>query len=153
MPPPGLLHPEPLSLRQATTLQEMLKHSSGSVSVGSLGPGAHKVWGLWASLVGKGFDSKYDFTPPTVLLRISFALRHGVSFYGGIQHSSVNGYSAVSCWTTVNSDSCQIVQVLNVAFFSRSYVWKYTLFAALKRFSLGTWNAMSDMEEGIYNKN
>ena len=40
MPHPGLLHPEPLSLRQATTLQETLKHSSGSVSVGSLDPGA-----------------------------------------------------------------------------------------------------------------
>ena len=30
----------------------------------------HQVWGLWASLVGKGFDSKHDFTPPTVLLRL-----------------------------------------------------------------------------------
>ena len=26
------------------------------------------VWALCASLVGKGFDSKHDFTPPTVLL-------------------------------------------------------------------------------------
>ena len=62
MPHPGLLHPEPLSLQQATadptssgdthtqfrpllTLppQETLTHSSVSVSVGSLGPGAHKV--------------------------------------------------------------------------------------------------------------
>ena len=39
--------------------------------------------------MGKGFDSKYDFTPPTVLLRISFALGHGVSFYGGIQYSEL----------------------------------------------------------------
>ena len=43
---------------------------SGTVSVGSLVPGAHKVlfepsehlWQIW------GFDSKHDFTPPTILL-------------------------------------------------------------------------------------
>ena len=49
-------------------LQETLKHSSVSVSVGSLGPGVYKVWDFWASLVGMGFDSKWDFTPSTVLL-------------------------------------------------------------------------------------
>ena len=46
MPHPSLLHPEPLPLRQATAdpyPTELLKHSSVSVSVGSLGPGAHKV--------------------------------------------------------------------------------------------------------------
>ena len=46
MPYPSLLHPEPLSLRQATAdldLQEMLKPSSVSVSVGPPGPGAHQV--------------------------------------------------------------------------------------------------------------
>ena len=48
MPHPGLLHPEPLPLRQATAIlpQETLcfsKHSSGSASVGSLGPGLNKV--------------------------------------------------------------------------------------------------------------
>ena len=49
--------------------QETLRHSSGQ-----------SLWGLWAlvytrfvwalrvSLVGKGFDSKCDFTPPTILL-------------------------------------------------------------------------------------
>ena len=26
------------------------------------------VWAFWASLVGMGFDSKHDFTPPTILL-------------------------------------------------------------------------------------
>ena len=46
MPYPGLLHPEPLSLWQSTAdpfPQEMIKHSSVSVFVGSLGSGAHKV--------------------------------------------------------------------------------------------------------------
>ena len=49
---------------------QTLKGRSGSVSVGSLGPGTHKVlfepsthlWQVW------GFDSKPDFTPPTILL-------------------------------------------------------------------------------------
>ena len=40
-------HPESLSLWESTVNpylpQEMLKHSSVSVSVGSLGPGVHKV--------------------------------------------------------------------------------------------------------------
>ena len=40
--------------------QEMLKHSSVSISVGSLGHGAHRfVWALWAFLVGMGFNSKH----------------------------------------------------------------------------------------------
>ena len=49
--------------------QETLKHSSGRVSVGSLGPGVHKVcFSLWESLVAMGFDSEHNFTPPTILL-------------------------------------------------------------------------------------
>ena len=44
MPCSGLLHPEPLALRQSTLpLQETLKPSFVSVSVGSLGLGVHKV--------------------------------------------------------------------------------------------------------------
>ena len=46
MPYPSLLHPEPLSLWVHCCVvppQETLKHSSVSVSVGSLGPDAHKV--------------------------------------------------------------------------------------------------------------
>ena len=49
--------------------QETLKHSSGSVSVGSLGPVCTRfVWALWASLTGMRFDSKCSFAPPTFLL-------------------------------------------------------------------------------------
>ena len=42
----GLLHAEPLPPWQATAdlyLSRRLKHRSGSVSVGHLGPGVHKV--------------------------------------------------------------------------------------------------------------
>ena len=49
-----------------------------------------------------GFDSKCDFIPPTVfleplLLPESFALGLGASFFGGIQHSPIDGCLAVSC--------------------------------------------------------
>ena len=42
---------------------------SGLVSVGSLGPGAHKICLSPPSVSGgMGFDSKCDFAPPTILL-------------------------------------------------------------------------------------
>ena len=49
-----------------------------------------------------GFDSKCDFIPPTVcleplLLPESFALGLGASFFGGLQHSPIDGCLAVSC--------------------------------------------------------
>ena len=51
------------------SLQETLKHSSSLVFVGSLGPGVHKVClNSLNILVGMGFDSKCDFTPPTILM-------------------------------------------------------------------------------------
>ena len=51
--------------------QDMLKHSSVSVSVGSLGPGVHKVCFSPLSISGcsgTGFDSQCKFAPATVLL-------------------------------------------------------------------------------------
>ena len=56
------------------------------------------VWALWAFLVDTGFVSECNFAPPTVLLDFSFALGCEVSFFGRIQHSPVNGCSAVSCY-------------------------------------------------------
>ena len=38
---------------------------------------------------GKGFHSKCHFAPLTIFWGFSFALGHGVSFFGGIQHSAV----------------------------------------------------------------
>ena len=56
-----------------TPPQETLKHSPGSVSVGALGPGAHKVClSPLTSLVGMGCDSKCDFAPPAILLWLLF---------------------------------------------------------------------------------
>ena len=48
------------------------------------------------SLVSMGFGSKRNLAPPIILLVFSFALGHGVSFFGGIQHSFVDGCSATS---------------------------------------------------------
>ena len=49
------------------------------------------------SLADMGFDSKCDFAPPTFLLELFLALRHGVSFFGGIQHSTTDDCSSASC--------------------------------------------------------
>ena len=47
--------------------------------------------------MGKGFDSKCDFTLLLPFCVLSFAIGCGVSFLGGIQHSPVDGCSTVSC--------------------------------------------------------
>ena len=65
----------------------------------SLGPGAHKVlfepsehlWWVWGLILNANLPllpSCWGF---------SFALGRGVSFFGGIQHSPVDGCSAPSC--------------------------------------------------------
>ena len=64
--------------------QEMLKHSSVSVSAECLGPVHRFVWALWVSLAGMGFGSKCEFTPPTILLGLllchsTWAISHSCS--------------------------------------------------------------------------
>ena len=54
-------------------------------------------WTLQASLAGMGFDSKHDFVPPTVLLRLLLWPWTWGIFFGGIQHSPVNDCSVASC--------------------------------------------------------
>ena len=67
--------------------------------MGSLGPSVHKVlfepsehlwqvWGLILNVISPFISSCWGF---------SFALGDGVSLFGGIQHSPVDGCSAVSC--------------------------------------------------------
>ena len=76
---------------------QALKGRSGSLSVVS--PAVHKVlfepseclwkvWGLILKVISPLLASCWDF---------SFALGCGVYFFGGIQHSPVDGCSAVSC--------------------------------------------------------
>ena len=76
---------------------QTLKGRSGSVSVGS--PSTHKVlfepskhlwwvWGLILNVIWPLLPSFWGF---------SFAIRCGVSFFGGIQYSPVNDSSAASC--------------------------------------------------------
>ena len=54
------------------------------------------IWAFQASLAGMESDSKCDFAPPTILLGPVLCLERGVNFFCGIQHSSVDGCSAVS---------------------------------------------------------
>ena len=100
---PDLLHKEPLPLWKATADPHLCGGTqtqfwlSLSAVVGFWCAQCF-VWALQGSLVGMQFDSKCDFTPPPSFCDFSFALGHGVSFFGGIQHSPVHGCSAVSCY-------------------------------------------------------
>ena len=77
---------------------QTLKGRSGSDSVGSLGPGAHKVlfepsehlwqvWGVILNMISLLLTSCWSFS----------CLDMGYIFFGGIQHSPVNGCSEASC--------------------------------------------------------
>ena len=78
---------------------QTLKGRSGSISVGCLDSGVHKVlfepseclWWVWNLIL----NVTSPFLPSC--LGFSFALGCRVSFFGGIQHSPVSGCSAVSC--------------------------------------------------------
>ena len=101
-----------------------LKGRSGSVSVGS--PGVHKVlfepsehlwqvWGLILNVISPLLPSCWGF---------SFALVCGVSFFGGIQHSPVDG-SAASCdfGVLTGEDECNCAVVW--AFFDIAFPWDW----------------------------
>ena len=99
---PGLLQPEPLSLQQANAdLCLHRRHSDTQRQVW-----LSLLWGPWILVhtrfclsspsISCGYGG-YKITPPTIFGAPSFAFGHRVSSFGGIQHSSVNGCSAVSC--------------------------------------------------------
>ena len=76
--------PESLPLRQPTADPYLYRRYSNTVlslSLWGLWVLVHTrfVWTLWVSLVGMGFDSKWDFTPLPSCSGFSFALEHGVS--------------------------------------------------------------------------
>ena len=89
----------PLLTRTSVGDTQTFKGSSGSVSVGSLGPCVHKVlfepsehfWQVWGLILNMSSPLIPSF------LGFSFALGCGVSFFGGIQHSPDDDCSAVSC--------------------------------------------------------
>ena len=53
----------------------------------SISPGAHKCLHPPSLSAGLRFDFNHDCTPSIILLHFSFALGHGVLFFGGFQHS------------------------------------------------------------------
>ena len=89
-------HPETPSLRRTTADQTSTGDAHTALSQSLWGPWVlvrtRFVWALWASLAGMGFDSKRDFTPPSVLLGLllcpwmcgisSQALQHLPSYWG-----------------------------------------------------------------------
>ena len=107
MPYPGLPHPEPLPLQHSTADLYLCRRYSNTVlpqSLWGLRILVHIgfVWALRESLAGMGLDSKWDFAHPTILLGLLFCLLFlhpldtGYLFFGGIQHSPVDGFSAVT---------------------------------------------------------
>ena len=99
---PGLLQPEPLSPQQATADSCLRrKHSDSGLSVSCGVPGSWFTQGfvctLQVSLESMRFDSKCNLAPLLSCWGFSLAPGHRVSFFGGIQHSPVNGFSAASC--------------------------------------------------------
>ena len=89
----------PLLTSSSTGDTQTLKGRCGSVSVESLGPGACKVlfkpfehlwlvWGLTLNVISPLLLSCWGF---------SFSLIYGLSFFGGIQHSLVDGCSTACC--------------------------------------------------------
>ena len=101
MPHPGLLHPEALPLQQFTAdctsagdTQTQFWLSLCGISGSWCAQGLFEpfkclwqVWGLILNAVSPLLPCCWGF----------FALGHGVSFFGGIQHSPVNGCSAMCC--------------------------------------------------------
>ena len=103
MPYPGLLHSEPPSLQQSTA--DLYLHRTHSNTVL-----AESLWGLWVLVCTRfvlASESLWwlwglilnTISPllPSCWWGFSFALGCGVSFLGGIRHSPVESYSAVSC--------------------------------------------------------
>ena len=92
-------HSRSLLMHAFTGNTQTLKGRSGSLSVRSLGPAAHKVlfepsehlwwvWGLILNVILPLLPSCWG---------LPFALGCRVPFFGGIQCSSADGCSAVSC--------------------------------------------------------
>ena len=87
----------PLLTHTSAGATQTLKGRSGSVSVAS--SGAHKVlfepserlWQVWVLIL----NAISPILPSCWVF--AFALGHGVSYFGWIQHYPVNGCSAVSC--------------------------------------------------------
>ncbi|CAM9375804.1 unnamed protein product [Rangifer tarandus platyrhynchus] len=80
-------------LTPTSTDPQTLKGRSGLVSVGSLGPGANKVFFEPSECLWWGWSLILNVISPLLLSwwGFSFGLGCGVSFFGGIQHSPIDG--------------------------------------------------------------
>ena len=88
--------------------QEILKHSKAGLAL--------PLWGIWflvkntvLSESSKCLWWMWTFLPPTILLGFLLCLWMWGNFYGGIQHSPVNGSSSVNCTFGVltEEDECK----------------------------------------------
>ena len=99
----GMLYPEPLPLWQATADPCLCRrHSNPQRQVWLSLCGVSWciqgfVWALRASLVGMGLVLNVISPLLPSWWGFSFAFGHGVSFFDGLQDSSINSFSAASC--------------------------------------------------------
>ena len=132
---PGLLEPEPLSPQQDTAgpclrrRHSNHKGRSDSVSVGSLGPSAHEVLfepskHLWQA---QGLILNATLLLLPSCWGFSFALGRGLYFFGGIQHSPVDGCSATSCSFGVLAGESKCTSFYSAIFILFSDILKFLI--------------------------
>ena len=100
---PTLLHPEPWPLWQSTADLYPHKRYSNTVLSQSLWSlwvlvCTRYIWLLWVSLASMGFDSKHDFTPPTVFLGLLLCPWMWVVSSKSLQCHTALLQRLLSCW-------------------------------------------------------
>ena len=119
MPRPAAPRPHPSGSPLPTCVSTGDTHSNAGL--------AQSLWGaqgfvraLQASLVGMAFDSKHDLCLLPSCWGFSFVLGHGVSFFGGIQHSHDKCfYQWVVIWEFLQEkmSACPSNEILVLSFY------------------------------------
>ena len=126
VPTAGHCWPVPPCLRRRHSNH---KGRSDSVSVGSLGPSAHEVLfepskHLW-QVQGLILNATLLLLPSC--WGFSFALGRGLYFFGGIQHSPVDGCSATSCSFGVLAGESKCTSFYSAIFILFSDILKFLI--------------------------
>ena len=128
-----------------THSQVWLSFLWGSLSL-FLGPSAHNVlfvpsqslWRVWGSI-------STDCAPFTISLQFLLFLWTWVSFFGGFQHSLVNGCSAASCGHLTRKDECLYFYsaILVLIFWGSEYICP-----KIYRWPTDTWKILCITNQG-----
>ena len=125
MPYPGLLHPEPLPLWQATADTQTHKRQVWGLSLFGVSwcvlgfVWAERLWWVWGLIL-----NMISPPPPPFCWGFYFALGCGVSFFGGVQHSPINSCSAASCNLGVLAGEHECMSFYSFVLFVLDLNWK-----------------------------